>query len=141
MIQKIQEKEKDSTETLWDTIQHRALLKFGDRYRAAMDNKYEFWCHGNEGCGTDKIACDNKELFASAWINCLCSELMIERMFSTRMTRFTTIDAPEAEELKGYYDAEFEKSLNSAVKHLPKDVLSKCVKQRTGRIYYHEELP
>mgnify|MGYP006266658235 CR=1 FL=1 len=65
-------------------------------------------------CSLDNLACDSSDLFALPLWYLLGSELMLERMVSERINKWT-VDRKQAEELKAYYDAEAEKALEQAV--------------------------
>lgn len=65
-------------------------------------------------CDFSNIVCYNKEVFALPLWYLLGSELMMERMVSDRINKYT-VDKKQAEELKAYYDAEFDKALKQAI--------------------------
>lgn len=65
-------------------------------------------------CSIVNLACHSKDLFAlPLWYLC-GSELMMERMVSERINKWT-VDRKQAEELKAFYDNEAEKALKQAV--------------------------
>lgn len=77
------------------------------------------YCYGlkiNYGvrCSLTNILCHSKDLFAYPLWYLAGSELMMERMVSDRINKYT-IDRKQAEELKAYYDAEAEKALHQAI--------------------------
>lgn len=55
-------------------------------------------------CTFDSVVCTNKEHFAQALLFCLGSELMTERINSSRINRWTTVDMAKAKELKKYFE-------------------------------------
>lgn len=65
-------------------------------------------------CSLTNFACHSKDLFTISLWYLLGSELMMERMVSDRVNKWT-IDKKQAEELKAYYDVESEKALTQAV--------------------------
>jgi hypothetical protein len=65
-------------------------------------------------CSLTNFACHSKDLFSLPLWYLLGSEMMMERMTSDRINKWT-IDRKQAEELKAYYDAEAEKALTLAV--------------------------
>lgn len=141
MIDKIVDKnDHDSFEDLWREIQRVSLKKFKKDAITKFTAKYVGFCCDTEDCDLEKIICDNKSLFEDAWMYCLGVALMNERMYSSRMNRFTTIDKGQAFELKDYYLAEYEKSINHAIKYLPKEIIEKCFECRSN-IDYVEVLP
>ena len=140
MIDSIVDVEQQTFLGMWKDIQERALRKFSKDYTAKFTKKYVGFCCDSEACDPDKIICDNIKLFEDAWLYCLGTELMIERMYSSRMNRYTTIDKQQAEELKDFFTVEYEKSLNYAIKYIPKAIIENCFECRSS-IDYVEKLP
>ncbi len=64
-------------------------------------------------CSLTNLACYAKDLFALPLWYMLGSEMMMERMTSERINKWT-VDRKQAEELKAFYDAEAEKALKAA---------------------------
>jgi hypothetical protein len=79
-------------------------------------SNYSYGISVNYGlrCSLDNLACDSKDLFALPLWYLLGSELMLERIVSERINKWT-VDRKQAEELKAYYDAEAEKALSQAI--------------------------
>jgi hypothetical protein len=65
-------------------------------------------------CSLTNLACYAKDLFALPLWYMLGSEMMMERMTSERINKWT-VDRKQAEELKAFYDAEAEKALKAAI--------------------------
>jgi len=63
-------------------------------------------------CNYDFLICNNKDLFTTALLYCLGSEVMIYRQASDRLNKFTTIDAEKAAKLQEYFSQEFENELS-----------------------------
>lgn len=91
-------------------------------------------------CDYSSIVCSNKTEFTDVWMFCLGVELMLENIYSTRLTRFTTVDKESSVELKDYYTAEYEDALEEAVKVLSVQEEDCCIvcDQAVG---YRERLP
>lgn len=140
MIDSIVEAEQKTFAKLWQDVQARALRKFKKDYLAKFTNRYVGFCCDDDTCDPEKIACDNISLFEDSWLYCLGTELMIERLYSSRLNSYTTINKEQANELKDFYGVEYEKALNYAVKYIPKETIDKCFECRTG-IDYVEVLP
>jgi len=66
-------------------------------------------------CDYTSIVCRNKPEFTDCWLYLLGAELMQERLFSTRLNRFTTIDKESAAELRDYFGNEYDRSLQETV--------------------------
>lgn len=58
-------------------------------------------------CKWDAIVCNNKDFFLTAWAYCLGAELMTERIYSSRINRWTTIDKNRAMELRKEFEARY----------------------------------
>lgn len=69
-------------------------------------------------CALDNLVCNNKELFANAWMNLLSAEVMTESMYSNRINRWTTVDRKRAEELRQEFDNAFIGEINNVVDSL-----------------------
>lgn len=140
MINGITETEQATFTGLWDEVQKRTLRKFKKDYLSKFKNKYVGFCCDEEACNPETIACDNIELFEDAWMYCLGTELMIERLYSSRLNKFTTIDKDQASELKDFFQVEYEKALNYAIKYIPKAIIDQCFECRS-QVDYVEVLP
>lgn len=125
---------------LFDDIKRRALRKFQQDYARKYDAKYIGFCTDEEGCDKYEIACDNIQLFEQAWLYCVGIELMIERLYSERLNRYTTIDLDKAEALKDFFQVEYEKTLNQGLCMIPRDTIKNCF-QRTSQVSRVENLP
>lgn len=77
-------------------------------------------------CSFDNVVCNNAELFYLPWWYCLGSELTLERKFTDRANKWT-LNKAEADELKAFYDVEFEKSLAQVVDGINLDCDDVCI--------------
>lgn len=77
-------------------------------------------------CSYETIICNNLDAFTSPWLYLLCSELTVERQYSPRINRWT-LKQKEAEELKAYYDVEYQKSLALVVGSTKLDLSDACL--------------
>lgn len=91
------------------------------------DNTYGVRATLSIQCRFDAVVCNNKLLFRNALWYLLGYELMNERMFSSRVNRFTTIDRSRAEELRGFFLEEFERELDSTVDGIQLDDNDCCL--------------
>jgi hypothetical protein len=103
--------------TLWTNIKARSLKKLLTAALAELNRCYKV----NDPVVVDCLLCEKKELFATPLWYLLGAETMIERKFSDRVNRWTSIDKPEAEELLAYYTTQFEDELSAAVRGLSPD--------------------
>lgn len=79
------------------------------------------------GCSFEGLICSNLNTFDSAYWNLLGLELMIERIYTDRMNRYTTIGKDEAKELRDYYQVEFDKYLQLAIDGIDLDQYDCCL--------------
>lgn len=94
------------------------------------ESSYNYGVNINYGqrCSLDNFVCDSRDTMALPLWYLLGSELMLERMVSERINKWT-VDRKQAEELKAYYDAESEKALQQAVSGIcinPYDCCLEC---------------
>lgn len=67
------------------------------------------------GCTYDGLVCKNKEMFADALQYMLGAEIMIERLASERINRYTTIDRDQADKNLGYFTDQYTTLLKQAL--------------------------
>jgi len=67
-------------------------------------------------CTYDNLVCNNKSNFLSSWAYLLGAELMTERIYSSRINRWTTIDKARATELRKEFEARYMGGVVSEVK-------------------------
>lgn len=77
-------------------------------------------------CKYDNIVCNNLDLFTTPYSYLCASELMLERIASTRWN-FITATQKQAEELKAHYDVEFENALKLACDGIDLDMDDVCL--------------
>lgn len=78
------------------------------------DNTYGLSVLYGVRCKFDGVVCNNLEAFLMPWAYLLGSELMMERLASDVISKWT-VDRKQAEELKAYYDSEFNRVLAQVV--------------------------
>jgi len=91
-------------------------------------------------CDYSSIICNNRPEFTDVWMYLLGTELMLVRLFTSRMNRYTTIDKESAGELKDYYTVEYEKALKEAIDALEVSEEDCCI-QCNPLITTREVLP
>ena len=77
-------------------------------------------------CKFDSIVCSNLDQFALPFSYLLASELMMERIASDRINKYT-VDKKQAHELKAYYDDLFDKSINQVCDNISLDMNDSCL--------------
>lgn len=111
-IDKIADSEQITYAGVWNDVQAEAAARFYIDVVSAISECYSI----NPYCDYEEIICNNKLKLANAWRYLLGNQLMIFRLYTTRLNRFTTVDAEKAQELKDFYQLEYEKALAQAVK-------------------------
>lgn len=97
---------------VWEDVQREAAVRFEIDVIEELNECYSL----NPYCDYGNLICDNKNRFTSAWKYLLGNQLMLFRIYSTRLNRFTMVDLAQAEKLKDFYQVEYEKSLSQSVK-------------------------
>lgn len=110
-IDKIANKEQITYKGVWDDVQNSAVAQFRIDVLSEIRKCFKL----SKDCDYETLICDNAEILVQAWKYCLGVWLMIFRLNSDRLNRYTTIDAKKAEELKDFYQVEYEKALSQAV--------------------------
>lgn len=124
-IDKIADSEQVTYLGVWADVQQAAVAQFRIDVMSELNKCFKL----ERGCDYDTLICNNSETLVQAWKYCLGVWLMIFRINSPRLNRFTTIDAKQAAELKDFYQVEYEKALKQAV--LLMDI-SECCMQCAG---------
>jgi hypothetical protein len=70
-------------------------------------NTFGVSCIFSVKCTYNNVVCKNKRHFATAFRLCLAIELMSERIYSSRLNRWTTIDKPKAADLRREFELQY----------------------------------
>lgn len=99
---------------LWDDVQKAAKPRFRLDFITKLTECFKL----SRGCDYDSIICQEKnlELLSVAWQYLLANQLMLFRLHTNRLNRYTTIDKEDAEKLRDYFSEEYYKYLAIAVK-------------------------
>lgn len=110
-IDKIATQEQVSYLGVWNDVQTAAIGQL------RIDILYELKkCYSlNTDCVLDDLICDNIELTTQAYKYLLGVWLLIFRINTNRLNRYTTVDIAQAKELKDFYQVEYGKALEQAV--------------------------
>lgn len=87
----------------------------GDSFTDTGRNTHGVGIIGYLGCDYKSLICNNKELFASPWLFLLGAQLMSEVLSSPRISQATTVDRTKHEELRDFYQVEYEKQLDASL--------------------------
>lgn len=78
-------------------------------------------------CQFDNLVCNNKEHFGTAWKYCLGIELMTERIFTSRLNRWTTTDLNRAKELNKYFNLMYLGGMDETTGNVSEGFLTQAV--------------
>lgn len=105
---------------VWNDVQTQAFIRFKNDFINTLNKCYTI----NRHCNYEDIICDNREHLTTALQFLLGNQLMLFRLYTTRLNRFTTVDIKQAEELRDFYQVEYEKALETSIKFI--DVSGCC---------------
>lgn len=111
-IEKIADSEQITYAGVWRDVQIEAQARFFVDVVDEITKCYQITPY----CDYEEIICSNKLLLVNAWKYLLGNQLMLFRLYTSRLNRFTTIDLSQAAELRDLYQVEYERSLSQAVK-------------------------
>lgn len=113
-IDKIADSEQVTYRGVWNDVQTEAAARFYVDVVNELTKCYSLQPY----CDYEDIICDdaNKLKLANAWRYLIGNQLMLFRLYTTRLNRFTTVDKEQAERLLVHYQIEYEKALTLAAK-------------------------
>lgn len=111
-IDKIAEPEQITYRGVWNDVQTEAWSRFYVDVINELSKCYSLQPY----CDYENLICENKAKLITAWKYLLGNQLMLFRLYSPRLNRFTTIDLKKAAELRDYYQVEYEQALTLAAK-------------------------
>lgn len=120
-IDKIADSEQITFKGVWDDVQESALQQFRIDVLDEIKKCYQL----NRDCDYDAMICENVDGLALAWRYMLGVWLMVYRLNSDRVNRFTTIDREQATELRDFYQLKYEQALKQGVNLM--DTTSCCL--------------
>lgn len=110
-IDKIADSEQVTYLGVWADVQRFALAQFKLDVMNQIKKCYQL----NRECDYDELICNNIDELTLAWKYLLGVSLMIFRLNSDRINKYTTVTRDEAKELRDFYQVEYEKALHQAV--------------------------
>lgn len=136
VIDNIADSEQITYLGVWADVQKEASTQFKLDLIEKINECYDI----NTDCDYEDVICmeENIPLLTNAWRFRLGVQLMIERLYSTRIN-WVTLNKEQASELKDFYQTEYEKSLSQAVKFL--DMSECCLKCGGGNPKHEVWLP
>lgn len=128
-IDKIANEDQVTFLRVWEDVQQEAATRFFNDFVEKLTECYRL----NPYCDYEQMICDNKRVLLNAWKYLLGNQIMLYRIHTTRINRFTTVDIDQARELKDHYQVEYENALKQAVKLA--DTSSCCLKCNPNPTY------
>lgn len=96
---------------VWEDTQSEAAIRFKIDFMAAVSDCFKPSAY----CDYEDLICNNVDRLINAWRYLLGNQLMLFRVNSSRLNRFTTVDLEQAKALRDHYQVEYEKALKQAV--------------------------
>lgn len=106
---------------VWEDVQSSAAAQFRIDVISELNKCFKL----DRDCDYTTMICENRDILIQAWKYCLAVWLMIFRLNTDRLNRYTTVDKKQAEELKTFFQVEYEKALTQSVKLM--DTTSCCM--------------
>ena len=100
--------------------------KSGATITTTSTNAHGVGILGNAGCDYSQIVCNQKQIFTSAWLYLLGNQLLIHLLNADRLNKYTTADVQKYNELKDYYQVQYEIQLEEAVLGIELDAMDDC---------------
>ncbi len=131
-IDAIADSEQTTYLGVWADVQSSAAAQFRIDVISEMRKCFKL----DSTCDYDTMICDNRDILVQAWKYALGVWLMIFRLNTDRLNRYTTVDKKQAEELKKFYQEEYDKALEQSVQLM--DTTSCCMDcGGNPETYYH----
>lgn len=108
---KIADAEQITYRGVWNDVQTFALAQFRLDVIAELNKCYKL----NRDCDYDAMICENVDELLLAWKYLLGVSLLLFRLNSDRLNRWTTIGRDEAKELQAFYQVQYEAALKQGV--------------------------
>jgi len=104
----------------------QGATKSGAAITTTTSNAHGVGILGNAGCDYSQIVCNQKQVFTSAWLYLLGNQLLIHLLNADRLNKYVTADAAKYNELKDYYQVQYEIHLEEAVLGIELDAMDDC---------------
>jgi hypothetical protein len=110
-IDAIADSEQTTYLGVWADVQSSAVAQFRIDVIAELNKCFKL----NRDCDYTTMICDNRDILIQAWKYALAVWLMIFRLNTDRLNRYTTVDKKQAEELLAFYTVRYEEALKQSV--------------------------
>lgn len=139
-MQRIADNEQQNYLGVWkDAKENASAIMYAD-FQNYLNYYFKVNCCA-DNCDVEEIFCNYSTQLAIPFQFLLGVMIMNQRIFSDRLNYFTTVGKEEAEELKAFYQVQYEKYLKGAVKAIPQGILNGCFECTGGKLTYQLNLP
>lgn len=114
----------DCQDSTWYAIRGSAIAL--NQQPIDTSNSYGVSITASIKCSYAAIVCANKNLFATSLWYLMGSEIMTERIYTSRLNRWK-LNKDEAKELKAYYEAEYTSEINKTLESISVNDGDECV--------------
>jgi len=119
-VKQDQETDEEALSRVWENIEKRAIQKFRTLFFKRINECYKI----KKADDIEKLICDNKELLSVSIWYLFGAEFMNERINSSRINRYTTVDKAKAKEIYAELIGLFTTELDSSIQGItPADSL------------------
>lgn len=125
-LEKTDDSGRDDFKIKMDEVEMRAILKFRTLFTIEFNRCFRV----NKREIIECIICENKALLAVALWYLLGAEFMFERISSSRVNRYTTIDKIKAQKLRAEFEETFHIELAAAIPGIDIES-STCIESET----------
>jgi hypothetical protein len=141
LIQAITNSEDETFVVTWEKIEKDTILSFRSQMLAKLNECLQI----NKMATVECLVCENADLLAVAYRYLLGKNLMIWALYNWENSRFSTVDKTAVEEIRDFFQVEYERELAAAVQGI--DVVdSDCIVnenaciQQNGNISYRDSV-
>lgn len=103
-----------------------ATRSMGGAVTLSDSNSHGVGIVGAASCDYSSIVCNNKPIFTSAWLFLLGNQLLIHLLNADRLNKYTTADRDKFNELKDFYQVQYEAQLEDAIAGIELDTSQDC---------------
>lgn len=141
VLQAITEAEEETYFNTWLNIQKRAILSFRSELLSKLRECYDIKQLDTVEC----LACENKDLLSTSLWYWLGVATMNQALMNWNNTRYTTVDREAVEEIRNFYQVEYEREIKNAVMGIDVEN-SACINtersclQQNGTYHFRESM-
>lgn len=110
-LDKIADQEQINYLGVWDDVQTNALAQFRLDLLSEVKKCYQL----DNTCDLDEMFCDNIDDLTMAWKYLLGVWVLMFRINSNRLNRYTTLTIDQAKELMAFYQVKYEQAIAQGV--------------------------